>query len=88
MFSEPGRYPRRGDLGKSKSERDREQEPAMALKSLSWRLCAALALFCGYSWPHAHSALAPENEVPLRPTTWLAEEKITPITLPKGRTRR
>nr|XP_046258907.1 protein NDNF [Scatophagus argus] len=59
----------------------------MAL-SLSWYLSAALALFCGSSWPQAHSALAPENEVPLRPTTWLPEGKITSVTLPKGRTRR
>ncbi|XP_010729892.3 protein NDNF [Larimichthys crocea] len=60
----------------------------MALMSLSWCLGAALALLCGSSWPQAHSALAPENEVPLRPTTWLPEGKITSITLPKGRTRR
>ncbi|XP_060896009.1 protein NDNF [Labrus mixtus] len=56
----------------------------MALTSLSWCLSAALVLF----WPQTHSALAPENEVPLRPTTWLPEGKITAITLPKGRTRR
>ncbi|KAG7500778.1 NDNF-like [Solea senegalensis] len=60
----------------------------MALTSLSWCLSAALALLCGSSWPQVHTALAPENEVPLRPTTWLPEGKITSITLPKGRTRR
>ncbi|XP_028982845.1 protein NDNF [Betta splendens] len=54
----------------------------MAPTSLCWCLGAALALFgpC--------SALAPENEVPLRPTAWLQDGKITSITLPKGRTRR
>ncbi|XP_062286946.1 protein NDNF [Scomber scombrus] len=60
----------------------------MALVSLSWCLSAALALLWSTSWPQAHSALAPENEVPLRPTTWLPEGKITSVTLPKGRTRR
>ncbi|XP_054455581.1 protein NDNF [Anoplopoma fimbria] len=60
----------------------------MALMSLSWCLGAALALFCGSPWPQVHSALAPENEVPLRPTTWFPEGKITSVTLPKGRTRR
>ncbi|XP_039995953.1 protein NDNF [Xiphias gladius] len=60
----------------------------MELMSLSWCLSAALALLCGSSWPQVHSALAPENEVPLRHTTWLLEGKITSITLPKGRTRR
>ncbi|KAK5854214.1 hypothetical protein PBY51_015305 [Eleginops maclovinus] len=60
----------------------------MALRSLSWCLGAALALFCGSSWPQVHSSLAPENEVPLRPTTWFPEGKITSVTLPKGRTRR
>ncbi|XP_067466561.1 protein NDNF [Thunnus thynnus] len=60
----------------------------MALVSLSWCFSAALALIWSTSWPQAHSALAPENEVPLRPTTWLPEGKITSIILPKGRTRR
>ncbi|XP_029305971.1 protein NDNF [Cottoperca gobio] len=60
----------------------------MALTSLSWCLGAALALFWGSSWPQVHSSLAPENEVPLRPTTWFPEGKITSVTLPKGRTRR
>ncbi|XP_075931869.1 protein NDNF [Anarhichas minor] len=60
----------------------------MALMSLSWCLGAALALFCGSPWPQVHSALSPENEVPLRPTTWFPEGKITSVTLPKGRTRR
>uniref|UniRef100_A0A3Q0RCY7 Protein NDNF n=1 Tax=Amphilophus citrinellus TaxID=61819 RepID=A0A3Q0RCY7_AMPCI len=54
---------------------------------LSWCLGAALALACGSLWPQVHSAVAPENEVPLRPTTWLPEGKITSVTLPKGRTR-
>ncbi|KAM8858929.1 protein NDNF [Spinachia spinachia] len=60
----------------------------MAPASLSWCLSAALALFCGSPWRPAHSALAPENEVPLRPTTWVPEGKITSVVLPKGRTRR
>ncbi|XP_053292984.1 protein NDNF [Pleuronectes platessa] len=60
----------------------------MALMSVSWCVGAALALLCGSSWPQVHAALAPENEVPLRPTTWLPEGKLTSITLPKGRTRR
>ena len=60
----------------------------MALTLLSWCVGAALALVCGSSWPKMHSALAPENEVPLRPTTWLPEGKITSVTLPKGKTRR
>lgn len=57
----------------------------MALASPSWCL---LTLACACSWLQGHSALAPENEVPLRPTTWLQEGKLTPVTLPKGRTRR
>lgn len=67
---------------------DEQGEPAsaMAPASLSWCYGAALALICGS--PLVHSALAPENEVPLRPTTWLPEGKITSVTLPKGRTRR
>ncbi|KAM6916223.1 protein NDNF [Xenentodon cancila] len=60
----------------------------MSLSSLSWCLGAALTLVCGSSWPQVNSALAPENEVPLRPTTWLPEGKITSVTLPKGKTRR
>ncbi|XP_035802362.2 protein NDNF [Amphiprion ocellaris] len=60
----------------------------MALTTFSWCLGAALALLWGPWWPQVHSALAPENEVPLRPTTWLPEGKITSVTLPKGRTRR
>lgn len=72
---------------KKKEERD-TRSCSMALLPLSWRLAAALALFCGPWWPQAHSALAPENEVPLRPTTWLPEGKITTVSLPKGRTRR
>ncbi|TNN69652.1 hypothetical protein EYF80_020142 [Liparis tanakae] len=43
----------------------------MALRSLAWCLGAAVALFGGSPWAQVHSALAPENEVPLRPTTWL-----------------
>lgn len=60
-------------------------DSAMALASLSWCL---FTLLCGSSWLQGHSAVAPENEVPLRPTTWLQEGKLTPITLAKGRTRR
>lgn len=41
-----------------------------------------------WSWPPVQSALSPENEVPLRPTTWLPEGKITHVRLPKGRTVR
>lgn len=47
-----------------------------------------LLLCWSSSWPQVQSALSPENEVPLRPTTWLPEGKITHITLPKGRTVR
>ncbi|XP_068184147.1 protein NDNF [Antennarius striatus] len=60
----------------------------MSLMFLSWYLGVAFAMFCGSSWPQTHSALVPENEVPLRPTSWLPEGKIISITLPKGRTRR
>ncbi|KAM9727252.1 protein NDNF isoform 1-T1 [Menidia menidia] len=60
----------------------------MALMPLSWWLGAALTLVCGSSWPEVNSAVAPENEVPLRPTTWLTEGKITSVTLRKGKTRR
>ncbi|KAA8583628.1 hypothetical protein FQN60_014836 [Etheostoma spectabile] len=60
----------------------------MALMFLSWCLSAALALFCVSSWTQVHASLAPENEVPLRPTTWFPEGKITSVTLPKGRTHR
>ncbi|XP_029554378.1 protein NDNF [Salmo trutta] len=60
----------------------------MAAMALSWYLCLAVTLLCGPSWPQGHSALAPENEVPLRPTAWLPDGKVTSIHLPKGRTRR
>ncbi|XP_028845605.1 protein NDNF [Denticeps clupeoides] len=53
-----------------------------------WSLCLAVALLCGPSGPPALSGLALENEVPLRPTSWLPEEKVTSVHLPKGRTRR
>ncbi|KAM4600147.1 protein NDNF [Fundulus diaphanus] len=56
--------------------------------ALSLCLWATLMLVWGSLLPQVHSALAPENEVPLRPTTWLPEGKITSVTLPKGRTRR
>ncbi|XP_046885874.1 LOW QUALITY PROTEIN: protein NDNF [Hypomesus transpacificus] len=60
--------------------------------ALSWYLCLVLALLSGPSWQKGHSAmalvLAPENEVPLRPTSWLPAGKLTTIHLPKGRTRR
>uniref|UniRef100_A0A3Q2R345 Protein NDNF n=1 Tax=Fundulus heteroclitus TaxID=8078 RepID=A0A3Q2R345_FUNHE len=55
--------------------------------ALSLCLWATLMLVWGSLLPPVHSALAPENEVPLRPTTWLPEGKITSVTLPKGRTR-
>ncbi|TWW78281.1 Protein NDNF [Takifugu flavidus] len=57
----------------------------MAPVPMSWCL---FTLVCGSWWLQVHLAPAPENEVPLRPTTWVQEGKITPITLPKGRTRR
>ncbi|CAB1312743.1 unnamed protein product [Coregonus sp. 'balchen'] len=60
----------------------------MAALALSWYLCLAVALLCGSPWPQGHSALAPENEVSLRPTAWLSDGKVTSIHLPKGRTRR
>ncbi|KAM4607439.1 protein NDNF [Polymixia lowei] len=60
----------------------------MEVICLSRCLSVALALFCGVSWPQARSALAPENEVPLRPTAWLPEGRVTTVPLPKGRTRR
>ncbi|XP_062375950.1 protein NDNF [Sardina pilchardus] len=56
--------------------------------SPSWCLALAVALLCGPLGPLPSAALAPENEVPLRPTTWLLEDKVTPIHLPKGKTRR
>uniref|UniRef100_A0A8C7ZY25 Protein NDNF n=1 Tax=Oryzias sinensis TaxID=183150 RepID=A0A8C7ZY25_9TELE len=55
---------------------------------LCWCLSAALALLCWPLLPKVNSALAPENEVPLRPTAWLPEGKITTVTLSKGKTRR
>ncbi|XP_061084881.1 protein NDNF [Conger conger] len=51
--------------------------------ALSWCLCLVTALLCGPS-----SALAPENEVPLRATSWLLDSQVTSIHLPKDRTRR
>lgn len=56
--------------------------------SPSWCLGLAVVLLCGPLGPGPLVALAPENEVPLRPTTWLLEDKVTPIHLPKGKTRR
>ncbi|XP_047206697.1 protein NDNF [Girardinichthys multiradiatus] len=56
--------------------------------ALSWCLCATVMLVWGSLLPQVHSVLALENEVPLRPATWLPEGKITSVTLPKGRTRR
>ncbi|XP_051579002.1 protein NDNF-like [Myxocyprinus asiaticus] len=53
--------------------------------TLYWCFCLAVALFSGSG---AIFALAPENEVPLHPTTWLGENKVTPVHLPKGRARR
>ncbi|CAL1577689.1 unnamed protein product [Knipowitschia caucasica] len=54
--------------------------------SLSWSVGVVL---CWISlWPELQSALSPENEVPLRPTTWLPEGKITHVRLPKGKTVR
>ncbi|XP_010868215.1 protein NDNF [Esox lucius] len=58
------------------------------MMALSWYLCLSVAVLCGPPWPQGHSALAPENEVPLRPTAWLPDGKVTPIHLPKGQTRR
>uniref|UniRef100_A0A9J7X9F8 Protein NDNF n=1 Tax=Cyprinus carpio carpio TaxID=630221 RepID=A0A9J7X9F8_CYPCA len=53
--------------------------------ALSWCLLLAMALFSG---PGTIYALAPENEVTLHPTTWLSENRVTPVHLPKGHTRR
>ncbi|XP_051503190.1 protein NDNF-like [Myxocyprinus asiaticus] len=55
------------------------------MMTLYWCFCLAVALF---SVPGAIIALAPENEVPLHPTTWLGENKVTSVHLPKGRARR
>ncbi|XP_019715501.1 protein NDNF [Hippocampus comes] len=60
----------------------------MSLALLSRCLGAVLVLFWNPSWPPAHSASAPENEVTHWPTAWLSEGKPTTVTLPKGRTRR
>ncbi|XP_061141219.1 protein NDNF [Syngnathus typhle] len=60
----------------------------MAVESLSRCLCAVLVLFWSASWPLAHSASAPENEVTLWPATWLSEGKLSTVTLLKGRTQR
>ncbi|XP_055018665.1 protein NDNF [Boleophthalmus pectinirostris] len=56
--------------------------------SLSWGFGAVVVLCWSSVWPQVRSALSPENEVPLRPTTWLPEGKITHVKLPKGRTVR
>ncbi|XP_065123430.1 protein NDNF [Paramisgurnus dabryanus] len=53
--------------------------------TLSCCLYLAMAFFSG---PATIFALAPENEVTLHPTTWLGENKITAVHLPKGRTRK
>ncbi|KAM6956119.1 LOW QUALITY PROTEIN: protein NDNF [Aplochiton taeniatus] len=53
-----------------------------------WCVYFVVALLWGPSWPLALSQLAPENEVPLRPTAWLPEGRVTPVRLPRGRTRR
>ncbi|XP_031679480.1 protein NDNF-like isoform X1 [Oncorhynchus kisutch] len=58
------------------------------MAAMAWHLCLAVSLLCGTPWPQGHSALAPENEVPLRPTAWLPDGKVTTMHLPKGRTRR
>ncbi|KAJ8013939.1 hypothetical protein DPEC_G00035050 [Dallia pectoralis] len=57
------------------------------MMTVSWYVCLSVAVLCGPPWPQGHSALAPENEVPLRPTAWLPAGKVTPIRLPKGQTR-
>ncbi|KAJ8391769.1 hypothetical protein AAFF_G00085410 [Aldrovandia affinis] len=51
--------------------------------ALPWGHCLMVAVLCGPVW-----ALGPENEVPLRPTSWLPDSQLTPIHLPKDRTRR
>ncbi|KAJ0004656.1 hypothetical protein NQD34_010870 [Periophthalmus magnuspinnatus] len=56
--------------------------------SLSWSFGAVLVLYWSSFWPQVRSSLSPENEVPLRPTTWLPEGKTTHVKLPKGRTVR
>ncbi|XP_076843904.1 protein NDNF isoform X2 [Brachyhypopomus gauderio] len=50
-----------------------------------WCLYLAVA---AVSSLHSLYALAPENEVPLLPTAWLKEGKVTPVHLAKGRTHR
>ncbi|XP_023697643.2 protein NDNF isoform X2 [Paramormyrops kingsleyae] len=63
-----------------------EQMSAMAL---SWYRClTATALVWGTVWSQGSPPSNPENEVPLRPTIWLPEGKVTPISLPKDQTRR
>ncbi|XP_030643037.1 protein NDNF [Chanos chanos] len=56
--------------------------------TISWYLSLTAALLLGPWGSLTLSALAPENEVPLRPTNWLQEDKVTTVNLPKGRTRR
>ncbi|CAL8254845.1 unnamed protein product [Lota lota] len=61
----------------------------MELRGVAWGFSVALALVCGVRWPPAHSSiLAPDNEVPLRPSVGLEEGRVTTVALPKGRTRR
>ncbi|XP_036402327.1 protein NDNF [Megalops cyprinoides] len=54
--------------------------------SPSWGHCVMAALLCSPLW--VAGRLAPENEVPLRPTAWLPEARVTPVPLPRDRTRR
>ncbi|XP_061913799.1 protein NDNF [Entelurus aequoreus] len=60
----------------------------MALTWHSACMATVLVLFWVTPWSLVQSASAPENEVPLRPTRWLPEGKMTTVTLPAGRTRR
>lgn len=79
---EPGIKPKPMKI-KSKKSKSR-----MVPLSLSWSFGAVLGLCFSSLWPHVQSTLSPENEVPLRPTTWLPEGKLTHVSLPKGRTVR
>ncbi|KAG9341836.1 hypothetical protein JZ751_018560 [Albula glossodonta] len=56
--------------------------------TLLWGSSLVAVLLCSSAWALTRSALAPENEVPLRPTSWLPDSQITTIHLPKDRTRR
>ncbi|XP_064173701.1 protein NDNF isoform X1 [Anguilla rostrata] len=87
---EPCAYLTRGAFRKKKQKKTTVTQNRAGFSStrvtgmaLSWCHCLAAALLCGPVW-----ALAPENEVPLRATSWLPDSQVTSIHLPKDRTRR